>query len=82
MRDLAHGQAAFHRLDGHRDPGLENETSRKERKPSTKQRLNDLLNKPREKLEIEDDCEKENDLELEQDRDIVREVDRDRSLSH
>jgi hypothetical protein len=49
-------------------------------KPSIRDRLDDVLNKPREKLEIEDELEK--DREVESEKEIDREVDRDRGLSH
>jgi hypothetical protein len=71
------GQAAVHRLDGHGDPGLS-----EERKPSVNERLKDVLNKPRERLEIEDAREVKKDREVENEREIDREVDRDRGLSH
>ncbi|MEM9580679.1 MAG: MobQ family relaxase [Pseudomonadota bacterium] len=74
------GQDAVHKLDGHSDPGLGEEVDRKERKPSVNERLKGVLNKPREKLEIERDQEK--DQEVENDREIDREIDRDPGLSH
>lgn len=73
------GQAAVHKLDGHSDPELGDEAGREVRKPSVNERLKDVLNKPREKLEIE---EPENDREVENDREIDREIDRDPGLSH
>jgi len=76
------GQAAVHKLDGHSDPELGNETERKERKPSVNERLKDVLNKPREKLEIEGEREQEKDQEVEKDREIDRDIDRDPGLSH
>jgi len=48
-------------------------------KPSIRERLEDVLNKPREKLEIE---EPEKDREVENEREIDREIDRDPGLSH
>lgn len=66
------GQAAVHRLDGHSDPELGEETGREERKPSVNERLKDVLNKPREKLEIEEDRDQEKDREVENERDIDR----------
>jgi hypothetical protein len=42
--------------------------------------LDDVLNKPRERLEIED--EPERDREIENEREIDREIDRDPGLSH
>ena len=72
------GQAAVHKLDGHSDPELGQETRREARKPSVNERLEDVLNKPREKLEIEDERDQEKDQEVEKDRDI----DRDPGLSH
>ncbi len=76
------GQAAVHKLDGHSDPELGEETGREERKPSVNERLKDVLNKPREKLEIEDAREQEKDQEVENEREIDREIDRDPGLSH
>jgi len=78
------GQAAVHKLDGHNDPELGDEASREERKPSVNERLKDVLNKPREKLEIEDarDQEKDQEVEKENEREIDREIDRDPGLSH
>ena len=49
-------------------------------KPSIRERLDDVLNKPRERLEIEDEPQK--DREVESEKEIDREVDRDRGLSH
>ncbi|WP_248411082.1 MobQ family relaxase [Aliiroseovarius sp. S2029] len=53
------GQAAVHKLDGHSEYDLGEETGRAARKPSVNERLKDVLNKPREKLEIEDEREQE-----------------------
>ena len=72
------GQAAVHKLDGHSEYDLSEDTGREARKPSVNERLKDVLNKPREKLEIEDEREQEKDQEVEKDRDI----DRDPGLSH
>ena len=72
------GQAAVHKLDGHSDYDLGEDTGRKARKPSVNERLKDVLNKPREKLEIEDERDQEKEQEVEKDRDI----DRDPGLSH
>jgi len=58
-----------------RDAGTENSE-----KPSIRERLDDVLNKPRERLQIEDEPEK--DREVESEKEIDREVDRDRGLSH
>ncbi|MEP2892373.1 MobQ family relaxase [Tateyamaria sp.] len=66
------GQAAVHMLDGHSEPELGNEAGREERKPSVNERLKDVLNKPRDKLEIEDERDQEKDQEVEKDRDIDR----------
>lgn len=49
-------------------------------KPSIRERLDDVLNKPRERLEIEDESQK--DREAESEKEIDREVDRDRGLGH
>jgi hypothetical protein len=76
------GQAAVHRLDGHSDPELGNETGCEDRKPSVNERLKGVLNKPREKLEIEDTRDYEKDNEIENEREIDREIDRDPGLSH
>ena len=66
------GQAAVHKLDGHSDPELGEGTRREDRKPSVNERLKDVLNKPREKLEIEEERDQEKDQEVEKDRDIDR----------
>ena len=66
------GQAAVHKLDGHSEYDLGEGTGREARKPSVNERLKDVLNKPREKLEIEDEREQEKDHEVEKDRDIDR----------
>ena len=76
------GQAAVHKLDGHSDPELGEKTGREDRKPSVNERLKDVLNKPREKLEIEDTRDQEKDQEVENEREIDREIDRDPGLSH
>ena len=72
------GQAAVHKLDGHGDPELGGDTGREDRKPSVNERLKDVLNKPRERLEIEDerDQEKDQEVEKENDREIDRDIDR------
>jgi hypothetical protein len=71
------GQAAVHRLDGHSDPELGEDTGREDRKPSVNERLKDVLNKPREKLELESEPEHERDgIEKENTRD------RDRGEGH
>lgn len=72
------GQAAVHKLDGHSEYDLGEDTGRDGRKPSVNERLKDVLNKPRERLEIEDKRDQEKDQEVEKDRDI----DRDPGLSH
>ena len=76
------GQATVHKLDGHSDPELGEGTGREVRKPSVNERLKDVLNKPREKLEIEGDRDEEKDQEVEKDREIDRDIDRDPGLSH
>jgi hypothetical protein len=76
------GQAAVHKLDGHSYPEVGNEAGHEEPKPSVNQRLKDVLNKSREKLEIEDDRDQEKEQEVEKDRDIDRKIDRDPGLSH
>ena len=76
------GQAAVHKLDGHSDPELGEGTGGADRQPSVNERLKDVLNKPREKLEIEDARDQEKDQEVENEREIDREIDRDPGLSH
>lgn len=53
------GQSAVHKLDGHSEYDLGEGTGREARKPSVNERLKDVLNKPREKLEIEDERDQE-----------------------
>jgi len=65
------GQAAIHKLDGHSEPELGQEIGREDRKPSVNERLKDVLNKQREKLDIED-RDQAKDQEVEKDRDIDR----------
>ena len=72
------GQTAVHKLDGHSEYDLGEGTGRDRRKPSVNDRLKDVLNKPREKLEIEDERDQEKEQEVEKD----REIDRDPGLSH
>jgi hypothetical protein len=72
------GQASVHKLDGHSDPELGEGGESWPRKPSVNERLKDVLNKPREKLEIDDEREREKDQEVDKDRDI----DHDPGLSH
>jgi hypothetical protein len=55
------GQAAVHKLDGHSDPELGEDTGREARKPSVNERLKDVLNKPRERLEPDNDRDHERD---------------------
>jgi hypothetical protein len=79
-RDSAEGpQASSHKLDGHSEleQGVEPEP-----KPSIRERLDDVLNKPREKLDIEDEREVASEKEIDNEREIDREVDNDRGLSH
>jgi len=66
------GQAAVHKLDGHSDPDLGGGSVSEEGKPSVNERLKDVLNKPREKLEIKDERDQEKDQVVEKDRDIDR----------
>ena len=72
------GQTAVHKLDGHSEYDLGEGTGRDRRKPSVNDRLKDVLNKPREKLEIGEERDQEKEQEVEKDRDI----DRDPGLSH
>jgi len=74
------GQTAVHKLDGHSEYELGQEAGRGERRPSMKERLEGVLNRPRERLEIEDTPKK--DREAENEREIDRDTDRDRGLSH
>jgi len=64
-----------------KDHGAERDAGAEDgEKPSIRERLDDVLNKPRERLEIEDEPQK--DREVESEKEIDREVDRDRGLSH
>jgi hypothetical protein len=64
-----------------KDQGVERDAGAEDgEKPSIRQRLDDVLNKPREKLEIEDEPQK--DREVESEKEIDRDADRDRGLSH
>ncbi len=64
-----------------KDRGAERDASVEDsEKPSIRERLDDVLNKPRERLEIEDEPQK--DREVESEKEIDRDVDRDRGLSH
>ena len=64
-----------------KDQGAERDAGAEDgEKPSIRERLDDVLNKPRERLEIED--EPERDREVESEKEIDRDVDRDRGLSH
>ncbi len=66
-----------------KDQGPERDQGAEEgEKPSIRERLDDVLNKPRERLEIEDERDQEKDQEVENDREIDREIDRDPGLSH
>ncbi|UUV08739.1 MobQ family relaxase [Ruegeria sp. YS9] len=66
------GQAAVHKLVGHGDPELDEYTGCDAGQPYVNERLKDLLNKPREKLEIENARDQEKNQEVEKDRDIDR----------
>jgi hypothetical protein len=68
-------QATSHRLDGHSEleQGVEPGP-----KPSIRERLDDVLNKPREKLDLEGDRELERD---EKEEEISRDVDRGKGHS-
>ena len=68
-------QATSHRMDGHSELEQDVEPGPK---PSIRERLDDVLNKPREKLDIEDDRELERDDKEEE---ISRDVDRGRGHS-
>ncbi|WP_281859099.1 MobQ family relaxase [Litoreibacter halocynthiae] len=64
-----------------KDRGVELDAGAEDdKKPSIRERLDEVLNKPRERLEIEDEPEK--DREVESENEIERDVDRDRGLSH
>ncbi|WP_282063920.1 MobQ family relaxase [Roseobacter litoralis] len=64
-----------------KDRGAERDAGAEDReKPSIRERLDDVLNKSRERLELEDEPEKNREVESE--KEIDREVDRDRGLSH
>lgn len=63
-----------------KDQGVERDVDAEGgKKPSIRERLDDVLNKPRERLEIE---EPDKDREVESEKEIDRDVDRDRGLSH
>ena len=66
------------KLDGYSEHDIGEDTGREARKPTVNERLKDVLNKPREKLEIEDERDQQKEQEVEKDRDI----DRDPGLSH
>jgi hypothetical protein len=68
-------QATSHKLDGHTEleQGVEAGP-----KPSIRERLDDVLNKPREKLDLEDDSELERDDKEEE---VSRAADRGRGHS-
>lgn len=57
------------------------ELSEGSEKPSIRERLDNVLNKPREKLEIEEEQKQERDQKVENKREINRELGRDRGLS-
>ena len=76
------GQAAVHKLDNHSDPELGEASDRPDPKPSVNERLKDVLNKPRERLESVNEREVEKEREAENERKIDREIDRDPGLSH
>jgi hypothetical protein len=64
-----------------KDRGVERDAGAEDGdKPSIRERLDDVLNKPRERLEIKDEPQK--DREVESEKEIDREMDRDRGLSH
>ena len=63
-----------------RDRGAEVERDAGDARPSIRERMDEVLNKPRERLELEDEPQK--DREIEDEHEIDREVDRDRGLSH
>ena len=79
--DEEHRRSAQERLREalDKDRGAERDAEDGE-KPSIRERLDDVLNKPRERLELENEPEK--DREVESEKEIDREVDRDRGLSH
>lgn len=62
------------------DRGGEVERDAGDGRPSIRERLDAVLNKPRERLELENEPQKNREVESE--REIDREVDRDRGLSH
>ncbi|MCA0851164.1 hypothetical protein [Salipiger thiooxidans] len=68
--------AAVHKLDGHRDAELGEDTGRVAHEPSVYKGLKDVLNKPREKLWIEDAHGQGKDCEID------REIERDPGLCH
>ena len=77
--DLGEEVARTSRTPAHRQrQDRSDDTGREDRKPSVNERLKDVLNKPRERLDNEDERDREKDQEVEKDRDI----DRDSGLSH
>lgn len=64
-----------------KDRGAERDVGAEDgEKPSIRERLDDVLNKPHERLKLEDEPEK--DREVESEKEMDWEVDRDRGLSH
>ena len=76
------GQAAVHKLEGHSDPDLGGGSGSEEGKPSVNERLKIVLNKPRERLESDNEREVDKERVAENEREIDREIDRDPGLSH
>tara|TARA_R110002110_G_scaffold362782_2_gene572673 strand:+ start:1374 stop:2717 length:1344 start_codon:yes stop_codon:yes gene_type:complete len=77
--DLGEEAARTLRNPAHRQrQGRSDDIEREGGKPSVNERLKDVLNKPRERLETEDERKQDKDQEVEKERDI----DRDPGLSH
>jgi hypothetical protein len=69
------GQAAVHKLDGHSEEGLADDRAGDRRKPSVSKRLDDVLNRPRERLEPDNDRSQQKDREAENEKENT--IDRD-----
>lgn len=70
------GQAAVHKLDGHSEEGLADDRAGGRRRPSVSKRLDDVLNRSRERLEPEDERSQEKDREAENDKENTKDRDR------
>ncbi len=69
-KDVGRDGQAAHKPDSHSENDMDEDKGREVRKPTVNERLKDVLNKPLEKLEIED--ERDHEKEVEKDLDIDR----------